>query len=324
MTKFLITGGCGFLGAAFIRHQFDSPHDVDVVNYDCLSYASMPERLAHLATEPHYRFVKGDVADADGLRTLFERAGPFDVVVHFAAETHVDRSLTNAIPFVRSNVLGTQVLLDEFRNQQHGTLVHISTDEVYGPAPPGTCYKEDAASHPKNPYSATKAASDHLVEAAVRSHGIDACVVRSVNVYGPSQFPEKFIPLAVTTLLSGGEIPLYGDGEQVRDWVYVDDYVRGVNVVVKSGSRGEIYHIANQDERTNRQVAESICALCEVPVATGITRVDDRPGHDRRYSLDASKLRGMGWTAEVDFGRGLRETIDYFRRHPGKPAPARS
>jgi dTDP-glucose 4,6-dehydratase len=323
MKKMLVTGGCGFLGAAFIRHQLQDPRDVDVVNYDSLTYASMPERLAHLATEPYYQFVKGDVADDTALGTMFKRAGPFDVVVHFAAETHVDRSLVNAIPFVRSNVLGTQVLLDEFRKQQHGKFIHISTDEIYGPAAEGVHYKEDATLHPKNPYSATKAAADHLVEAAVRSYGIDACIVRSVNVYGPSQYPEKFIPLAVTTLLGGGQIPLYGDGAQVRDWVYVDDYVRAVEVVIASGYSGEVYHVSSQDERTNRQVAESICALCDVPVADGITRVDDRPGHDRRYGLDAAKLRAMGWTRQVDFVQGLRQTVDYFRQHPKRPAPAR-
>lgn len=324
MKKILVTGGCGFLGAAFIRNQLDENHDADIVNFDSLTYASKPERLSHLAKDPHYRFVKGDVADDDALRTLFERAGPFDVVVHFAAETHVDRSLINAIPFVRSNVLGTQILLDEFRKQQHGKFIHISTDEIYGPAPEGVFYKEDATLHPRNPYAATKAAADHLVAASIRSFGIDACIVRSANVYGPSQYPEKFIPLAITTLLDGGSIPLYGDGAQVRDWVYVDDYVRAIELVIASGTNGDTYHVANQDERTNRQVAEAICALCEIPVADGITRVDDRPGHDRRYGLDASKLRGMGWTSEVDFGRGLRETVDYFRKHPGHPAPARS
>ncbi len=324
MKKILVTGGCGFLGAAFIQKKFDESRDVDLVNYDSLTYASIPERLSNLATEPYYTFVKGDVADDDALSTLFDRAGPFDVVVHFAAETHVDRSLTNAIPFIRSNVLGTQIVLDQFRKQQHGKLIHISTDEIYGPAASGIYYKEDATPHPRNPYSATKAAADHLVEAAVRSYGIDACIVRSVNVFGPSQYPEKFIPLAVTSLLHGGQIPLYGDGEQVRDWVYVDDYVRAVDLVVSSGHSGEVYHIAHQDERTNRQVAEAICALCDVPVAQGITRVDDRPGHDRRYGLDSSKLRAMGWTREIDFSRGLRETVDYFRKHPGKPAPARS
>jgi dTDP-glucose 4,6-dehydratase len=227
------------------------------------------------------------------------------------------------MPFIRSNILGTQILLNAFRRQQHGKFIHISTDEVYGPVASEIFLAEDAPLSPRNPYAATKAAADHLVQAAARSFGLDICIVRSVNVYGPGQFPEKLIPLAVTTLLGGGKIPLYGDGQQVRDWLFVDDYVRGVQLVEEKGRPSEIYHISAQDERPNREVAESICALCNVPVADGITSVEDRPGHDRRYGLNSSKLRFMGWKPEVDFGRGLRQTVESFRANPQKPAPAR-
>lgn len=323
MSRLLVTGGCGFLGGAYLQQVLGSREDQGVVNFDALTYAAQPDRLSGLERDPRYQFVHGDLAEARQVRALFQTYGPFDRVVHFAAETHVDRSLKNAVPFVQSNVLGSQNLLDAFRSQQHGRLLHISTDEVYGPAPVGTFLKEEATPQPRNPYAATKAAADHLVQAAVRSYGLDAWIVRSVNVYGPGQFPEKFIPLAVTSLLSGGQIPLYGDGQQVRDWLYVDDFVRALRVLEAEGRPAEIYHIAAQDERPNLKVAEMICGLCDVPPSEGILRVDDRPGHDRRYGLDASKLRALGWQPETDFGTGLRRTVDYFRNHPHRPAPIR-
>lgn len=324
MNRVLITGGCGFLGGAYLLHYIRKHKDSEVTNFDALTYAAQPDRLTDLEREPRYQFVHGDLSEARVVRALFSAHGPFDRIIHFAAETHVDRSLKNAVPFVQSNVLGTQNLLDAFRAQQHGRLIHISTDEVYGPVPVGTFLKEEAPPHPRNPYAATKAAADHLVQAAVRSFGLDAWIVRSVNVYGPGQFPEKLIPLSVTTLLSGGRIPLYGDGAQVRDWLYVDDFVHGVCRIEDRGHPGEIYHISAQDERPNRQVAEMICALCEVPVAEGVDFVDDRPGHDRRYGLDSGKLRALGWQPETEFGAGLRRTVEYFRAHPHRPSGIRS
>jgi dTDP-glucose 4,6-dehydratase len=323
MQRVLITGGCGFLGSAYLQHCLSSQPDLDVTNFDALTYSAQPDRLAYLEHEPRYQFIRGDVSEARDTSALFRAHGPFDRVVHFAAETHVDRSLRNAVPFVQSNVLGTQNLLDAFRAQNTGQLIHISTDEVYGPAPAGVFLAEDAPLRPRNPYAATKAAADHLVQAAVRSFGLDAWIVRSVNVYGPGQYPEKLIPLAVTTLLSGGKVPLYGDGAQVRDWLYVDDFVRAVGCVEEHGRPGEIYHVSAQDERSNRRVAEMICALCEVPVAEGVELVDDRPGHDRRYGLDSARLRALGWQPEVDFGTGLRRTVEYFRAHPHRPSGAR-
>jgi len=322
MKRLLVTGGCGFMGGAYVRHRLDETSDTRLVNFDALTYAAQPERLTDLSGDSRYTFVQGDLCDPGAVSSLFTTHGPFDSVIHFAAETHVDRSLKDAMPFIRSNVIGTQVLLDAFRAQTHGKLVHISTDEVYGPVAAGTYLKEDAPLKPRNPYAATKAAADHLVQAAMRSFGIDACIVRSVNVYGPGQYPEKLIPLAVTTLLHGGKIPLYGDGQQVRDWLFVDDYVRGVRTIEEQGKPGDIYHISARDERPNRKVAEAICALCEVPVADGIELVDDRPGHDRRYGLDSSAVRALGWEPETDFGSGLRNTVEYFRAHPRKPASA--
>lgn len=323
MKRVLVTGGCGFLGAAFVRYLLEAEQAVHVVNFDFLTYAAQPERLDDLKDSERYAFVRGDVADPLDLGKMWDESGPFDTVFHFAAETHVDRSLIDATPFVRTNVAGTQVMLDAMRAQQSGLYVHISTDEVYGPVESGTYLCEDARLAPRNPYAATKAAADHLALAYGRSYGLDVKLVRSVNVYGPGQYPEKFVPLSVASLQNGEPIPLYGDGEQVRDWLYVEDYVRAVLTVAGQGTMGEIYHVSARDERPNREVAESICALMNVPVKDGITHVEDRPGHDRRYGLDASKLRGLGWLPEVDFGSGLRRTIEWFREHPQKPAPAR-
>lgn len=322
MKRILITGGCGFLGASYVRFCLEERKDVAVTNLDALTYAAQPERLADFATDPRYQFFKGDIADPDDVRRLFTRGAPFDVLIHFAAETHVDKSLKDPLQFVRTNVLGTQIMLDAFRQQGKGKFVHISTDEVYGPVPGGTFLAEDAPLAPRNPYAATKASADHLVLAAARSFGLDVCIVRSVNVYGPGQYPEKFIPLSVTTLLDGGRIPLYGDGQQVRDWLFVKDYLHGLLKVEEEGRAGETYHLAAQDERPNRTVAESICALCDVRVADGIENVDDRPGHDRRYGLDATKMHALGWKPRTDFGQGLRQTVEYFRSHRRRPAPA--
>jgi len=322
MKRVLITGGCGFLGSAFLRYLHSTRTDFQITNFDLLTYAADPKRLSEFEGEKRYTFRRGDVADPEQVRALFGDAGPFDLVFHFAAETHVDRSLADAAPFVRTNVVGTQVMLDAFRAQSAGRFVHISTDEVYGPLPPGDFATEASPLAPRNPYAATKAGADHLVRAYGRSFGIDYSIVRSVNVFGPGQYPEKFIPLAVASLLEGKPIPLYGDGMQVRDWLYVDDYVRGVLLIAEAGHVGEIYHISAGSEQPNRVVAESICALLDVPVAGGITNVDDRPGHDRRYGLSAARLRGMGWLPEIDFGTGLRRTVEWFREHPRKPAPA--
>ena len=322
MKRILVTGGCGFLGAAYVRSCLEQRDDVDVTNFDLLTYAAQPDRLADFATDPRYRFFKGDVSNIDDVRRLFTRVAPFELILHFAAETHVDRSLKDPLLFVRTNVQGTQIMLDAFRRQGRGKFIQISTDEVYGPVPEKVFLREDAPLKPRNPYAATKSSADHLALAAERSFGLDLCIVRSVNVYGPAQYPEKFIPLAVTTLLAGGRIPLYGDGQQVRDWLYVDDYVRGLQQIENEGRPGEIYHLAAQDERTNRSVAESICALCDIAVTDGIESVDDRPGHDRRYGLDAAKIRNLGWKPETDFGKGLRETVAYFKSNRRPPAPA--
>lgn len=321
MTKVLVTGGCGFLGAALLSHLHEQRHDWELVNFDLLTYAARAARVADLKDSSRYEFVRGDIADNARTSEVFTTHGPFHFVFHFAAETHVDRSLRDNSPFVHSNVAGTQVLLDCFRRQNAGNFIHISTDEVYGPAPSGTFFREDAPLKPRNPYAATKAAADHLVQAAARSFGIDAVIIRSVNVYGPNQFPEKFIPLAVTSLQNGRRIPLYGDGKQVRDWLYIDDYVRAVSLLAIKAAPGEVYNVSAQDERPNIQVAEAICALMSVPVRDGTAHVDDRPGHDRRYGLDSSKLRAMGWHPEVDFRAGLRRTVEWHKMHPESPSP---
>ncbi len=326
MIRLLVTGGAGFIGSNFVRLALHDRADVRIVNLDKLTYAGNLDNLADLAEsgrfQGRYQFVQGDVADAHLLARLF-RDG-FDAVVHFAAETHVDRSLESPDVFLRTNVLGTQALLEAARRRGVGRFLHVSTDEVYGSAPEGISFPEDAPLRPSSPYAASKAGADLLVMGYVRSYRFPALVLRCSNNFGPYQFPEKLIPLVIANALDNKPVPLYGDGLHVRDWLYVEDHCRAIFEVLLKGQEGETYNIGGVAERTNLDVVRGLLGLLGKP-ASLITFVEDRPGHDRRYALDTQKLRtGLGWSPALAFEAGLERTVEWYRGHDEWLARCRS
>ena len=310
MSKILVTGGAGFIGSNFVRMMLkDSGHAI--VNLDALTYAGNLENLADVASNPRYTFVKGDIADTAQMDEVFAAHRP-DVVVHFAAESHVDRSVLDATAFVRTNVQGTQVLLDKSRQHKVSRFVHVSTDEVYGSLGAWGFFTEDTPMQANSPYSASKAASDLLVRAAVHTHGMDCVVTRCSNNYGPFQFPEKLIPLMVANALEGKNLPVYGDGKNVRDWIYVTDHCEGIRAAMERGKAGEVYNFGGNAERENIYVIKEILRLLGKGESL-IHYVKDRPGHDRRYAMDSSKARAtLGWEPRHTFEQGLRQTIDWY------------
>jgi dTDP-glucose 4,6-dehydratase len=311
--RILITGGAGFIGSAYTRALLagDLPGatGASVTVLDNLSYSGNLANLTSVAGHPGYTFVHGDVCDAD----LVDQLMPgHDAVVHFAAESHVDRSINSAAPFVTSNVLGTQVLLEAARRRGTGRFVHVSTDEVYGSIERG-CWTEDSPLAPRSPYSASKAGSDLLALAFHRTHDLDVVVTRCSNNYGPYQFPEKVIPLFVTNLMLGQRVPLYGDGGNVRDWLHVSDHCRGIQLALHAGRAGEVYHIGGGTELTNKELTSRLLEACGADWSM-VDYVTDRKGHDRRYALDCSKAETeLGYRAEVPFDEGLASTIDWYR-----------
>jgi len=311
--RILVTGGAGFIGSNFVRFVLASRPDCRVTNLDKLTYAGNLENLAECAEDPRYRFVKGDICDAELVRPLM---GESDAAVHFAAESHVDRSIADSAPFFETNVRGTFTLLEAARHAALKRFVHVSTDEVYGPIPPGRWANEAAALLPSSPYSAAKAASDMLVLAYARTYGVPALITRAGNNYGPFQFPEKFVPLIVSNALEDRPLPLYGDGLQVRDWLHVEDHCRALDLLLERGQTGEIYNIGTGRERTNLEVARTVLELLGKPQSL-ITFVKDRPAHDRRYALDCAKLNNSpGWRAGVEFADGIRRTVEWYVGHP--------
>ncbi|MER7732167.1 dTDP-glucose 4,6-dehydratase [Streptomyces erythrochromogenes] len=307
----LVTGGAGFIGGNYVRRLLDgrSGLAVDRVTVlDKLTYAGNLANLAPVADHPGLRFVRGDIADADLVPKLF---ADVDAVVNFAAETHVDRSIRDPAEFIRTNVLGTQNLLDAALAAGLPRFVHISTDEVYGSIDEGA-WTEEWPLAPNSPYAAAKAGADLLALACARTHGLNLSITRCSNNYGPYQFPEKVIPLFVTTLLRGGSVPLYGDGLNIRDWLHVDDHCRGIDLVLSEGEAGEVYNIGGGRELTNRRLTELILEACGADWSA-VRPVADRKGHDRRYALDDSKLRALGYRPEVAFEDGLAETIAWYR-----------
>lgn len=313
--RILVTGGAGFIGSHYVRQVaakvYPAFAQARLVVLDRLSYAGSWDNLSDATDTGDVEVVHGDVADPSAV----ERAmSGVDVVIHFAAESHVDRSITGGEEFVHTNVLGTQIVLEAARRHDVQRLVQISTDEVYGSIKQGS-WDEREPLAPSSPYSASKASADLLALAYYRTYGLPVCITRCSNNYGPNQFPEKMIPLFVTNLLDGLPIPLYGDGENVRDWLHVDDHCRGIQLVAESGRDGEVYHIGGGAELTNRQVVERLLS------ATGrdwswVQRVPDRPGHDRRYSLDYTKTaRELGYQPRVDFETGLAGTVHWYRKH---------
>ena len=311
--RILVTGGCGFIGANFVRMELERDPGLSITNLDALTYAGNPDNLADLASEPRYRFAKGDVADRPFVMELVAEGG-FDALVHFAAESHVDRSIEDATPFLRTNVIGTQNLLDAARAAKVPRFVQVSTDEVYGTlGPDDPAFTEETPLAPNSPYSASKAGADLLVRAAFHTHGMNVVTTRCSNNYGPYQFPEKLIPLFVTNALSDAHLPVYGDGKQVRDWIHVLDHCRGVDAALRNGVAGEVYNFGGKSERYNIDVTRAVLQL------TGktdelIRYVTDRPGHDRRYAVDCSKAETeLGWKPTVTFEQGLADTVAWYK-----------
>jgi len=311
--RMLVTGGCGFIGANFIRMELQSHPELAITNLDALTYAGNPDNLADLAGDSRYRFVHGDIADRAMVMKLIAEGG-FDAVVHFAAESHVDRSIDDATPFLRTNVIGTQNLLDAARAAKVRRFVHVSTDEVYGTlGPDDPAFTEETPLTPNSPYSASKAGSDLLVRAAFHTHGMDVVTTRCSNNYGPYQFPEKLIPLFITNALADLPLPVYGDGMQVRDWIHVIDHCRGVDAALRKGRAGEVYNFGGHSERFNMDVTRAVLKLVGKP-ETLIKYVTDRLGHDRRYAVDCSKAESeLGWSPSVTFETGLADTVAWYK-----------
>jgi dTDP-glucose 4,6-dehydratase len=309
MTEVLVTGGAGFIGSNFVRYAIATHPEWHVTTLDKLTYAGRLENLRDVADNPRHTFVKGDIADAAVAAPLVKAA---DYVVHFAAETHVDRSILQAGEFITTDIFGTFVLLEAARQAPNlKRFVQISTDEVYGSVPTGSS-KETDELKPRNPYSASKAGADRLAYSYWATHNVPVIMTRASNNYGPNQFPEKVIPLFITNLLNDLPVPLYGDGQNVRDWLHVEDHCRGVDLLLTAGQPGEVYNIGGGNEVRNVDLTYRLLELLDKP-KTLITPVEDRLGHDRRYSLDTSKLRAMGWTPKHDFAHGLAETVEWYR-----------
>jgi dTDP-glucose 4,6-dehydratase len=315
----LITGGYGFIGSHFIRLLRREKPQWRIVNLDLLTYAGNIDNLADLnftADDRQYRFVQGDIADLAWVRQIFETES-LDGIVNFAAETHVDRSLLDSAPFVRTNIEGVRVLLDVAIQYGIKRFLQISTDEVYGSLaqdePP---FSEDSHLNPNSPYAASKAAADLLVRAYHHSYDLPTLITRCGNNYGPYQFPEKFLPLFITNALNDQPLPLYGDGRQRRDWIHVEDHARAVLDVLEYGVSGEVYNVSADAEQMNQFMAEWVLDILGKPREL-LLHVEDRPGHDRRYSLSASKIRSLGWQPSIPLGQGLSNTIDWYRSQRG-------
>ncbi|MFO0875804.1 MAG: dTDP-glucose 4,6-dehydratase [Gemmataceae bacterium] len=311
MHTLMITGGCGFIGSNFIRHLLANEPEVAVVNFDALTYAGNLANLADLANHPRYRLVVGDVADPEAVRSVCAQG--VDAIIHFAAESHVDRSIMDATPFIRTNVLGTQVLLDAARQYKVERFVQVSTDEVYGSLGPTGAFHETTPLAPNSPYAASKASADMLVRSAVHTFGLNASITRCSNNYGPYQFPEKLIPLFVSNLLANQPVPVYGDGQQIRDWLHVSDHCSAVAAVWKKGRAGEVYNIGGNNEKTNLELTYTLLELLGKGPEL-IRYVADRPGHDRRYAIDSSRIQQeLGWRPQITFEEGLRSTIAWYQ-----------
>ena len=309
MVKVLVTGGAGFIGSNFVRYALTTHSDWRVTTLDKLTYAGRRENLHDVMDNPRHTFVHGDIADAPASGPLVEQS---DIVVHFAAETHVDRSIMAAGDFIRTDVEGTWVLLEAARRATHlRRFIQISTDEVYGSVAVGASRETDELK-PRNPYAASKAGADRLAYSYFATYGLPVVITRASNNYGPYQFPEKVIPLFVTNAIEDIPVPLYGDGKNVRDWLHVDDHCRAIDLLIEKGTDGEVYNIGGSNEVMNVDLTHRILAALGKPTSL-IKPVADRLGHDRRYCLDTTKLRGVGWTPREPFEEGLHRTIEWYR-----------
>ena len=308
MTRVLVTGGAGFIGSHFVKSALKAHPDWHIVNLDKLSYAGNLENLTNLTDATRHQFVKGDIADHEIIARLWSQG--IDIVVNFAAETHVDRSILWADDFIKTDVLGAFTLLEAAREFGVKKFIQISTDEVYGSIASGS-FTENSPLNPRNPYSASKAGADRLAFAYFTTHNVPVTITRCSNNFGPNQYPEKFIPLFITNALEGKPLPLYGDGKNVRDWIYVEDHCAAIDFLIAHGKSGETYNIAGGNEVENIEIARRIIRKLGKPESL-IQLVKDRPGHDRRYSLDAGTLAALGWRPQRDFPSALDATIDWY------------
>ena len=311
--KLLVTGGAGFIGSNFIHYMLKAHPDYEIVNLDALTYAGNLENLKELEGNPNYKFVKGDITDYDLVDSLVKEV---DAIVHFAAESHVDRSILNSDAFVKTNVNGTHVLLEAAKNNGNKRFHHVSTDEVFGSlGKDDPAFNEKTPYDPRSPYSASKASSDHLVRAYFHTHGLPITISNCSNNYGPFQFPEKLIPLFTTNLIEGKKIPVYGTGENVRDWIHVDDHNRGVDMILQKGKIGDTYCLGGASEKTNLEITHKILELLGKG-EENIEYVEDRKGHDLRYAIDFSKAKKeLGWEPQISFEEGLKKTVEWFRNN---------
>jgi dTDP-glucose 4,6-dehydratase len=318
----LITGGMGFIGSNFIRHYHQNHPEADIINLDKLTYSANPENLADLSSNPHYRFIQGDIVAEDVLRDLTQKFSVL-AVVHFAAESHVDRSILGSKEFIQTNVLGTHTLLEVFKQYWQDTLtkdpgfrfLHISTDEVYGTLGLEGIFTEETPFRPNSPYSASKAGADLLVRAYYETFGFPTLIVRPSNNYGPYQFPEKFIPLMITNLLENKPIPVYGRGENIRDWLFVGDACQAIDQVLSKGKIGEAYNIGGESEKSNIEVARQVLTFLKKG-EEHLQFVTDRPGHDLRYALSNDRVKKeIGWHPAVNFSEGLFRTVQWYQDH---------
>ena len=316
--KQLVTGGAGFIGSNYVRFVLDHTDD-EVVVYDSLTYAGNLSTLKDVDDDPRYRFVKGNICDPG---TLEDAMTGVDAVVHFAAESHVDRSIVGSDDFVNTNCFGTNVVMDTARRLEIGRVVHIGTDEVYGSVEEGSSLETDPL-EPRSPYSASKAGSDLIALSYHHTHGVPVTVTRCTNNFGPFQYPEKAIPLFTTNLLDGKQIPLYGDGLNERDWLYVDDHCSGVHLVLHEGAAGEIYNIGAGNETANRTLVDKLLALLGKDESS-VDYVEDRLGHDRRYSVDIAKITALGWRKKRTLDEALEATVDWYRANEWWWRPLRS
>jgi dTDP-glucose 4,6-dehydratase len=309
--KVLVTGGAGFIGSNFVRFLLNARRDIEIVNFDKLTYAGNPESLSDVAPDSRYQFVRGDITDRNAVDEQFRRG--LDAVIHFAAETHVDRSIEDAAPFLKTNIFGTQCLLEAARAFPNIRFIHISTDEVYGSAPAGMAFREETPLDPRSPYAASKASAEHFVTAYANTYGISSVILRCTNNFGPYQFPEKLIPLMIANAGENKPLPIYGDGMQERDWLFVQDYCRAIALALEKANPGSIYNVSSGESQPNLKIVRTILQILGKPDSL-IQYVQDRPGHDRRYALDSSKIRReLGWCPLVGFEEGIRKTIDWYR-----------
>ncbi|MCE8424246.1 MAG: dTDP-glucose 4,6-dehydratase [Candidatus Methanoperedens sp.] len=306
----LVTGGSGFIGSNFIRHMLGKYPEYRIINLDKLTYAGNPDNLRDVEDNPNYSFVCGDICDSVVADRLLQKV---DIVVHFAAESHVDRSIDDASAFVKTNVLGTFILLDKALRNKIKKFIHISTDEVYGSRIEGS-FKETDILTPSSPYSSSKASSDLLAQSYYITHKLPVIITRCTNNFGPYQYPEKLIPLFITNLIDNKKVPVYGTGKNVRDWIYVLDHCKAVDLVLHNGTVGEIYNIGGGAEKTNIDITKKIFEILNKDDSM-IEYVQDRLGHDFRYSLDCSKLKALGWEPEHDFNEALTDTVNWFLKN---------